>query len=183
MKKKLQTIKEEAIEKNTSAIPDSNDFKLTRLEITEKDRDKYLQCTASGATFSQRFLKEEMGVDIVFRDKTKKESDIISRQVDKAYNDGKMMSVQEYTNIFNYGCLYYQLESINGVIQNRAYPGNVWDMKDFNLLDEIDRSAIGEFSSSKIYVLMGLMTQFNQKLFDLSREILSANFSTPVKDS
>ena len=103
MKKKLQTIKEEAIEKNTSAIPDSNDFKLTRLEITEKDRDKYLQCTASGATFSQRFLKEEMGVDIVFRDKTKKESDIISRQVDKAYNDGKMMSVQEYTNIFNYG--------------------------------------------------------------------------------
>jgi hypothetical protein len=183
MKKKLQTIKEEAIQKNVDVVPDNNDFKLPRLEITEKDRDQYLECTASGATFSQRFLKEELGIDVVFRDKTKKESDIISRQVDKAYNDGKMMSVQEYTNIFNYACLYYQLEAINGVTQNRSYPIDVWDMKDFNLLSEIDKSAIGQFSSSKIYILMGLMTQFNQKLFDLSREILSANFSTPVKGS
>ena len=183
MKKKLQTIKEEAIQKKVDVVPDNNDFKLPRLEVTEKDRDEYLRCTASGDTFSQRFLKEELGVDVVFRDKTKKESDIISRQVDKAYNDGKMMSIQEYTNIFNYGCLYYQLESINGVPQNRSYPVDVWDMKDFNLLSEIDKSAIGQFSSSKIYVLMGLMTQFNQKLFDLSREILYANFSTPVKGS
>jgi hypothetical protein len=183
MKKKLQTIKEEVTKKNAENIPDSNEFKLQKLEITEKDRDQYLQCTASGDTFKQRFLKQEFGLDVVFRDKTKKESDIISRQVDKAYNDGKMMSVQEYTNIFNYGCLYYQLESINDVTQNREYPNNVWDMKDFNLLEQIDKSAIGQFSSSKIYVLMGLMTQFNQKLFDLSREILSANFSTPVKGS
>jgi hypothetical protein len=27
------------------------------------------------------------------------------------------------------------------------------------------------------------MTQFNQKLFDLSKEVLSGNFSTPAKDS
>jgi len=182
MSKKLQTIKEEAKKTIENTTPEI-DFKLPRLEITEQDKDNYLKCTLSGEPFTQRFFKKELGVDIVFRDKTKKESDIISRQVDKIYNDGKLFSVQEYTNIFNYGCLYYQLEEINSVKQNRAYPVSVWDMKDFDILSEIDKSPIGGFSSSFIYILMGLMTQFNQKLFDLSREILSANFSMPVKGS
>ena len=56
-------------------------------------------------------------------------------------------------------------------------------MKDFDLLSEIDKGYLGGLTSSVLFTLMAMMTQFNQKLFDLSKEVLSGNFSTPAKDS
>ena len=182
-KETLQSIKESAIPTVEGGDTSNSSFKLPKLEITDRDRDLYAECLATGNTFKQKFENEKLKINIELRDKTKRETDIIGRQVDKIYNDGLLYSVQEYVNLFNLGCLYYQLESINGVTQTREYPDSVWDMKDFNLLSAIDKSHIGSLSSSNLYVMMGMMTQFNQKLYDLAKEAFDVNFSKPAKDS
>jgi hypothetical protein len=182
-KETLQSIKESAIPTIEGNETTSSSMKLPRLEITDKDRDIYAECLSTGNVYRQKFENEKLKIKIEIKDKTKKETDIISRQVDKIYNDGLLYSVQEYINLFNLGCLYYQLSSINGVEQIKEYPSSVWDMKDFNLLEVIDRSPIGSLPSSTLYILMGMMTQFNQKLYDLAKEAFDPNFSKPAKGS
>ena len=98
-------------------------------------------------------------------------------------NKGQLLSALECNTLFNLGCLYYQLEEINGIKQVREYPESVWDMKDFNLAMSIEKSPIGTGSSSYTYILVCLLAQFNGKLLDLSRRIFEPTFSTPAKDS
>lgn len=179
----LQTIKEESnLLQNNNQI-DNSSVKLPDLEIREIDRNLYAECVVNGSPFYQVFKNDALNFSVIIRDKTKRESDIIARQTDKSYNDGKLYSVVEYTNTFNIGCLYYQLEEYNGVKQNREYPANVWDMKDFDLLSVIDKSTIGQASSSMMYILMGMLSQFNKKLYSLALEILDPSFSRPAKGS
>jgi hypothetical protein len=182
-KETLQQIKESAMPTIENDENVKSSLKLPKLEISNDDRDLYAECIATGKVFSQKFENEKLKIKVEFKDKTKKETDIISRQVDKIYNDGLLYSVQEYINLFNLGCLYYQLSHINGVKQNHEYPANVWDMKDFNLTSVIDASPIGSLPSSTLYILMGMMTQFNQKLYDLAKEAFNPNFLNPAKDS
>lgn len=178
----LQTVKEQAAARNYGEINNA-EIRLPRLPVTDADRDAYLKCVVNGEAFRHEFKNEKLGVNIVLRDKTKRETDIISRAMDKLYNDGKILSVVEYTNTFNVACLYYQLEEFNGVVQNRAYPASVWDMKDFDLLAEIDKSPIGNVSSSVLFVLMAMMSQFNQKLYRLAMEAVDPDFTDPAKGS
>jgi hypothetical protein len=182
-KETLQSIKESATPTIEGGDTSNSSFKLPKLETTEKDRDMYAECLATGNVFRQKFENKKLKLNIEFKDKTKRETDIISRQVDKIYNDGLLYSVQEYINLFNLGCLYYQLASVNGVEQIKEYPASVWEMKDFNLLSVIDKSYVGSLSSSNLYILMGMMTQFNQKLYDLAKEAFDVNFSKPAKGS
>lgn len=159
------------------------ELKLPPLKITDADKETYLKCVVNGQPFSHTFDNEKLGLKIVIRDKTKKETDIISRQIDKSYSDGNIYSLVEYTNLFNMGCLYYQLEEVNGVTQNREYPESAWNMKDFNLMEAIDKSPIGSMSSSVLFMLMALMSQFNQKLYGLAMEAVDPNFTVPAKGS
>jgi hypothetical protein len=178
MSETLQTAKEEVQQELDVLKPG---YKLSKLKLTEEDKNLYAESLATGNPFSHKF--ENGPLNVVFRDRTKRETDIIGRQTDKAYNEGRIFSPAEYANQFNLGCLYYQLEDVNGIKQNRNYPSSVWDMKDFDLLSEIDKGYLGGLTSSVLFTLMAMMTQFNQKLFDLSKEVLSGNFSTPAKDS
>lgn len=172
---KTQAIKEE-FEKTKSSTSDS--YNLPKLEITEADRDQYALCLGTGAPFQQRFSKPEFKFSVTLRDKTKREGDIISRQLDLAANQGKILSMAEYTNSYNLACLYYQLDEINQVPQHRQYPKDIYDMKDFNLQVIIDNhSALGNMTSSQIYLMIGWMTQLNQKLMEISREAFSPSFS------
>lgn len=174
----LQQVKED-IEKDKIDLNKAG-YQLSRLPVTEEDRNLYTECLANGTPFFHIFDRAPLNVKL--RDRTKRETDIVGRQTDKAYNDGKILSPAEYANQFNLGCLYYQLEEVNGIIQYREYPKSVWDMKDFDLFEKIDSSYVGKLTSSVLFTLMGMMTQFNQKLFDLSREVLDGNFSKPAKD-
>jgi hypothetical protein len=176
MNETLQNTKEEVQQELDINKPG---YQLPKLFVTEEDRNLYAESLATGTPFSHSF--ENGPLRVRFRDRTKRETDIIGRQTDKAYNDGKILSPAEYSNQFNLGCLYYQLEDVNGIAQIRNYPASVWDMKDFDLFSEIDKSYIGTLTSSVLFTLMGMMTQFNQKLFDLSKEVLSGNFSIPAK--
>ena len=179
MSETLQKIKEE-VEKDKVDF-NKPGYQLAKLEVTEQDRNLYAECLVNGTPFSYSFVNSP--INAKFRDRTKRETDIIGRQTDRAYNEGKILSPAEYANQFNLGCLYYQLEEINGILQHREYPKSVWDMKDFNLFSEIDQGYIGGLNSSVLFTLMGMMTQFNQKLYDLSKEVLDGNFFKPAKDS
>lgn len=179
---KLQKEKERLVVENVSDI-NGADLKLPDLEVTEKDKERFLECVTSGTPFSQSFEHKSSSLNVVLRDKTKKESEIISRQLDKAYNDGHIYSIAEYTNLFNMGCLYYQLDAINGVKQNRQYPDSIWNMKDFNLMDAIDQSPIGSMSSSVLFLMMAMMSQLNRKLYVLAMGVVDPNFIVPAKAS
>jgi len=177
----LQKIKEEQV-----IAPSPKNYQLPKLPITDEDRDEFARCLHSGRPFHTKFdAAPPFGISITLRDKTKREGDIISRQMDYAFNEKKILSIDEYSHLYNLGCLYYQLEEMNGVRQNRACPLNQWDMKSFDLLGEIDRSPIGEMTSTQIYIMISMMTQFNEKLFNLAKEVVGSpeNFSNPVKDS
>ena len=178
----LQTVKEQAVARNGGDINNA-ELRLPKLEITDDDKERYLQCVVNGTPFMQEFEDQKLKLKVVLRDKTKKETDIISRQLDKTYNEGNIYSAVEYTNLFNVACLYYQLEEFNGVKQNRDYPVSVWDMKKFNLMESIDKGPLGSISSSALFVLMAMMSQFNHKLYALAMEVIDPNFTAPAKDS
>lgn len=180
---KLQKAKEQAHHIDAANDINRAELKLPPLTITDEDKDAYLKCIVNGVPFQRKFESDTLGMTVVFRDKTKKETDIISRQIDKSYNDGNIYSLVEYTNLFNMGCLYYQLEEINGVKQNREYPESAWNMKDFNLMSSIDRSPIGSMSSSVLFMLMAMMSQFNQQLYNLAMMAIDPNFTNPAKGS
>lgn len=158
-------------------------YVLPMLIISDDDKTKYAQSLATGVPFFEAFEYGDIGLKIVLRDKTKRETDIVSRQIDFHYNKGTVLSAGEYTSLFNLGCLYYQLEEVNGVKQTREYPKSTWDMGDFNILDCIDKSSFGESSSTYSYVLVCIMAQFNNKLLDLAKGVFDPNFSWPAKGS
>lgn len=182
MTEETKSIKPDEAQKNKEEFEKGKEesmkqYNLPSLKITEEDKDLYAKCLVSGTPYFERFAKEKFGINIVFRDKTKKEGDIISRQLDSAANKGIILSQAEYTNSYNLGCLYYQMEELNGVVQVREYPKSLYDQSDFNLLQKIDESYLGSVTSAMVYLLMGMMTQFNEKILSLSREVLDPNFS------
>ena len=182
MSEELQHIKEQAKQLQVEATEAQN-YTLPRLLISEEDKDLYIQCLATGKPFYQEMKNEEYKLDLIFRDKTKKEGDIVSRQIDMLMQSGQILSAAEANSLFNLGCLYYQLQSINGVPQIREYPESVWNMKDFSLPAVIEKSFLGQASSTYIFVVVCMMSQFNNKLLDLSRRVLDPSFSYPAKDS
>jgi len=77
-KETLQSIKESAIPTIEGNETTSSSLKLPRLEITDKDRDLYAECLATGNVFRQKFENTKLKINIELKDKTKKETDIIS---------------------------------------------------------------------------------------------------------
>jgi len=180
----LQEIKEKFITQDTPVI-DNALVRIPDLKISEEDKDRFVDSLASGEPYVENFtLAVGKGLSIQMRDKTKKEGDIISRKLDQMHNDGQVLSAVEYGNLYNIACLYYQLQTVNGVVQNRAYPENIWKIQDFDLFGIIDQSFIGGLTSSSIFVFMAAMNQMNKKLFRLAAGVFDAeNFSLPAKGS
>ena len=182
MSEEIQKIKEEANEIKAKETEVAN-YELPKLEITDEDKTKFAECLATGKTFSSRITNPNQNIDVTFRDKTKREGDIVTKQIDALLKTGKISNAFECSTLYNLGCLYYQLEEINGVRQERVYPKSAWSLGDFDLFAEVDASPIGAGSSTYTYILSGLLSQFNTKLLDLSSRVFDPDFSDPAKDS
>ena len=139
--------------------------------------EEFAKSLATGVPFSKKFSHPKASNFVLeFRDKTKKEGDLIGRSLDRAMESKKILNWVEYTHAFNMVSMYYQLESINGVKHIRDYPESVY--KEFDVLDAMEKSPISQWTSSQVYVAMGFMFQLNQALLEASKEAFGdENFS------
>jgi hypothetical protein len=178
MAKKKQEIKEEAAIK-TQEMKREDDLKepLPKILLTEEEMNQFASSLATGIPFKKSFAHPKAPEFVlVFRDKTKKESEIIGRSLDRAFDDKKILNWTEYTHAFNVVSIYYQLESINKIPHVREYPATTF--APFDVMDAVERSPVAQWTSSQLYVAMGFMFQFNQALLEASKEAFSnENFS------
>jgi hypothetical protein len=151
---------------------------LPLLKLSEEERTKFIECVVSGEPFCKEFSfgEGEKKFTLVIRDKTKRENEIISRALDRAMDAKKIINYTEYTHAYNMASLYYQIGSINGVEHVAEYPENIY--APFDLLSEMEKSPIAEWSSAQTYIAFGFMTQLNQAILRTSQEAFETqNFS------
>jgi len=150
---------------------DAETNEIKPLHITEDDKDRFLECIATGEAFSYSF-----GADTKFpftvRDKTVKENNIITRSLDKLMAKGKILNWTEYANAYNACSCYYQVVEINGVAQPKVYP-TAKNEDSFNVVNEFNESLLGQFSSSQFFIVMMQVSRFNKCILDLSAEIVT----------
>jgi len=173
-----QEIKEEAVEKEAvEKQKDDLEKPLPKLKLSEDELNEFALSLATGKPFSKKFSHPKAPDFVLeFRDKTKRESEIIGRSLDRAMESKKILNWVEYTHAFNTVSVYYQLESINGVAHNRNYPNSVYD--EFDVLEALEKSPVAQWTSAQLYVAMGFMFQLNQALLEVSKEAFeNENFS------
>ena len=159
-----QEIKEEAI-KNSQQVEQKP---LPKITLTEMELDEFAKSIATGKPFSRVFDNKKIpNFKLTIRDKTRKESEIITRCLDRETERKKILNWVEYNHTFNTLSLYYQVDAINGVEHVREYPKSVYD--DFDALSAMEKSPVSSWNASQLYIAMGYMFQFNAALMEASQ--------------
>jgi hypothetical protein len=173
MNQEKQQIKEEA----ANHLKDQLERPIPVLKLTEKELDEFANSLATGIPFSRVFKNEKIkNFSIKLRDKTKRESDLIVRFLDRCLDSKKISNMVEYNNLFHNLSLYYQTEEINGVKQVREYPANPYD--DFDILAALEKSPISNWTASQYYIVLGYMFQLNAAILDAAQKVLDVeNFT------
>jgi hypothetical protein len=173
-----QEIKEEALSKSRTS-PQQEDIEkpLPKIKFSEEEMEEFALSLATGKPFSKSFSHPKAPNFVLeFRDKTKKEGDLIGRSLDRLMEAKKILNWVEYTHAFNMASVYYQLESVNGIPNVKEYPESIY--KEFDVLEAIEKSVISQWTSSQVYIAMGFMFQLNQALLEASKEAFGdENFS------
>lgn len=156
------------------------DFELPDLPITDEDRDRFGDCLARRRPFAEECSMMGGKLKATFRTKTKRENDVMFAQIDQDFKDGLVRSEAKYVTLLNNYNLVIQTMSFQGAPLMPAIPPGIEGTKGWSLANVVKNHVIESVSEPLMFLLIGALSQFDQKVRILSREAMKANFSTPV---
>jgi len=160
------------------------EFELPIIDVTEDDRERFAECLSRKIPFSEKFSMMKGKLAATFRTKTKRETDLLHRQIDKDFADGLILSEGKYVSLLNNYNLMFQMVNMQGTpMPLLTPPPGVPVDKDWSLQKFLPAHPIEGLPDILMYLLIGALTQFDQKVKTLSNEALSGNFFEPASAS
>jgi len=148
-------------------------FSLPELPVTKEDEDRYLECLMVGKPYTEDFSRARGQLNITFRVKMARETDVINNQLRQDIVDRIISEEIDFTTRLNCYNLLVQTQVLNGVKQSLVIPPGI---RQFDLRAAYDASIYPNMPDPRIYVLLGILAQFDIKIHSLNNKVLTQDF-------
>lgn len=164
----------ELIEKRRKSKPD--DFEIPDLPIHDDDKERLQDCLLNGNMYAESFDRAKGSLKVTFRVKTARETEIVFAQLRQDARDGFIMEEWDMNSRLHKYNLLIQMHSLNDIQQPRAVPLPAEMPKDWTLRSIYDSSLVSSFPDPKIYILLGILSQFDKKVRRMTNQVLNGDF-------
>ena len=159
----------------TNQIQGNVGFLIPKLPVTEKDLDMFVDSLMEGTQYSESFVKYNGKFKVTFRVRSRKDEEAVLFQMNEDFKSGLIHSDIAYYSRLNLYNLTLQTYSLDGVTQVLDYS---------KTLREIAETGIfGNMPEPKLYILISMLGQFEDKVSSMAREALTPDFSSPAIDT
>lgn len=149
---------------------------LKELPISEADRDRFTDLLREGVPYVEKLERYKGKLKVSFRTRKRTEEDALLKQLYQDVADGLIFSDISHSLRNNLYVLFLQIHELDGVPQ-AGYS------KEVSLRSAAENSIFGQMAEQKVYILTGMLKQFEDKVSRLSAEAFSENFTDPATDS
>jgi len=150
-------------------------FLIPKLPVTEKDLDMFVDSLMEGTQYSESFVKYNGKFKVTFRVRSRKDEEAVLFQLNEDFKSGLIHSDIAYYSRLNLYNLTLQTHSLDGIIQILDYS---------KTLREIAETGIfGNMPEPKLYILISILGQFEDKVSSMARKALTPDFSSPAIDT
>lgn len=171
----LQTLRE-MIARESNRPPEK--YRVPEKEVTEEDRQRFYDSVGERRPFSEEAVIIEGKLEVVFRCKTRREREIIERQLTNDLSKGLIKNDIHYSAAATNYNLMMQMVSLNGV--TCAHPSTVAMDDNFDLRRHILSHVINTMPEPMIFMLSGALTQFEMRVDKIEKECLERSFMRPA---
>ena len=155
-----------------TGIEGSAGFLIPKLPITEKDEDYFAETLMEGAVYSESFSKFKGKLNVKFRVRSRQNEEEVVKQIYHDYKDGVIRTdIEHYgrTNLYNLVMQVVELDNI--VLVHDAAK---------SLRERAAESIFDSMLEPKLYILVSLLAQFEDKVSRIARKALEPDFSVPA---
>ena len=151
-----------------------------KLDITDADRLDFLDSVMSLEPYSETMHRGR--VSAKFRVKSGGEVDAITACIGAMDRSGMVGSSSRYLQILGSLNLHFQLMEFSGKKWEKVkIPDRPW--KDEDLVSMFDKihgmDPLKSMSETQVFILCGMLAQFDEKVNRMMREVLDPNFTEP----
>jgi hypothetical protein len=158
-------------------------FILPDIPPSDADIAKFEECAVKRTPYVEVHSMMKGKFTVKFRTKTKRELDLMFEQLDQDFKDGIVRSEAKYVTLLNNYNLVLQMVEFQGVWQEPVVPPGHELPKEWSLRGAIQRHIINTLPEFDMFLLIGALSQFDQKVRFLSQEALKGNFTIPASES
>lgn len=151
---------------------DPESFIMPKLPILESDADAFADALMEGTQYSESFSKFQGKLRVKFRVRSRREEEELLQQLNEDFKAGMLQSEIAYRNRTSLYNLVQQTLELDGV-ELINIPGK-------SLRENAQASIFDSMPEPKIYILVGLLSQFENKVSRMARQALDPDFSAPA---
>lgn len=153
-------------------------FELPDLPITDKDRDYFAECVVQHRPYKETFSLMKGKLKVTIREKYKHETDLILATIDDLFAQGRVRSDAAFsTYLMNFGLLF-QVVEMNGTTMPIILPNPRPD--DWSLVEVAKNHFFEGCGDHMMFLLISILTQFENKVRSLAKEVTAEGFSQPA---
>lgn len=145
---------------------------------TEEDKKRFAETVFLRKPYSEKMVLIPGKMEVIFRCKTRREKEFVDSQIEKDFNDKIILTERKYALLLNNYNLMTQWTHLNGALITS--PVAHFDTPGFSLRDFISNHIIHTLPEPMMFIVSGALTQFENRVAAMSREILDKNFSQPA---
>lgn len=145
---------------------------------TEEDKKRFAETIFNRKPYSEKMVLIEGKMEVIFRCKTRREKEFVDSQIERDFSDKIILSERKYALLLNNYNLMTQWTHLNGAAISS--PVSQFDNPAFSLRDFISNHIIHTLPEPMMFIVTGALTQFENRVAAMSREILDKNFSQPA---
>jgi len=174
--KLLLKINDDSVDKVSSKRFSGNGgFILPQMPITEEDLDKFADTLMEGVPYSESYVKYKGKLKLTIKVRSRKDEEEILAQMNEDFKSGMIHSDIAYYARMNLYNLTKQVVSIDNISQ-------VYDSSK-TLRENAETGVFGDMPEPKLYILIGILDQFENKVVAMARKALAPDFSGPAIDT
>ena len=156
-----------------AAISGNSGFLIPQLNITDADLDSFINTLMEGTQYSETLVRYGGKLSVKFRVRSRIEEEILLAQLNQDMKDGLIHSDMAYYARVNLYNLTAQVEALDGVVQ---IPDPI-----LTLRKRSESGIFGSMAEPKLYILVTLLAQFEDKVSRMARKALAEpDFSDPA---
>lgn len=164
----------------------TDEFRLPDKPPTDEDKTKYYESVLARKTYAEVHTMMGGKLKVVFREKTKRECDILFDAIQSDFANRRIRSQHDFVTLMNNYNLVVQMSEFQGIKQPSPLPPPGAPMPpDFpeNFRKIVDAHFVASLPEMTMMVLVGALNQFSNRVRLMAQELLKENFPTPVDAS
>lgn len=153
-------------------------YELPEKPVTDEDRQRFYDSVGDRKPFAETMVIIEKKLEVVFRCKTRREVEIIERQLQLDLEDQVIKNDRHFATAKSNYNLMFHMAALNGA--ECSNPAAISSSPNFSLRKHIDAHIISTLPEPVMFLLCGALAQFEKRVDIISKECLEASFIKPA---